>query len=425
MALSTLIYFLSFVSSCIGTIFINPVIGIAAYLFIYNVGPMSKWWASPLWHMGLRDSFLISIALMIGFFIKRTKIDLSLLSLDIHEWLLIFFIAVMWGSRIIGLDLGVYYYNIIKITKVMVILMFASHIVTSIKRYELVLWVFILSNMYIGYNALFAESWMFTTGRLTSGIGGVDFDNSNFVGAHMVFLLPITGVMFLKSKLPGKIICLVHGALTLNALVMFRSRGAFLALLCCVLPTIFLINRKFRIYVFIGMLIAAAGFVHVTDDKFWDRISTITATEENRDGSAAGRLRLWQAAFDMSLAYPLGIGADNYHALVGSFTGIEGMDPHTTYLKCLAELGYHGMAILLLFIINAFKILFTIRRFYRNSEFFYDLHAFGLLVGLTGYLVAAFFISLLYTEEFYWLLMFPLFLKRAIIYDTLKGRQDA
>lgn len=423
MALSTLIYFLSFVMSCVGAISINPTIGIAAYLFIYNVGPMGKWWGMPLWHMGVRDSFFISIAIIAGFFIKRTKIDLSIFQLDLHEWLLIFLVIVMWASRIIGLDLGVYYYNIMKITKVLIVLIFASHIVTSMKRYELVLWVFILSNIYIGYNALFAESWMFTTGRLTSGIGGVDFDNSNFVAAHMVFLIPITGVLFLKSKLPGKIICLANGALALNALVLFRSRGAFLALICCVLPTIFLINKKFRIYVFVGVLIAFTGFMHVTDDKFWDRISTITATEDSRDSSAEGRLKLWGIAVDMSLAYPLGIGADNYHALVGPFAGISGMDPHTTYLKCLAELGYHGLAILLLFILNAVRILFVIRSSYRNSEFFYDLHAFGLIVGLTGYLVAGLFISLLYIEEFYWLLMFPLFLKRAIIFDTIKGRQ--
>jgi hypothetical protein len=81
----------------------------------------------------------------------------------------------------------------------------------------------------------------------------------------------------------------------------------------------------------------------------------------------------------------------------------------------LAELGIQGSLVLLLLIGNAFFMLFKLKRDVKGLPNKIDFlwHIYGLKTALVIYLVAGIFITHTYIEEFYWLLMFPVFLKRA------------
>ena len=72
----------------------------------------------------------------------------------------------------------------------------------------------------------------------------------------------------------------------------------------------------------------------------------------------------------------------------------------------------------MLLISNAFWMLFAIDRaaqgLGKERIFGYHLHVFALKTALVIYLSAAMFISSVYIEELYWLLMMPVFLKRAL-----------
>jgi len=50
--------------------------------------------------------------------------------------------------------------------------------------------------VYLGIEAYAAPGWMFSGGRLDVGIGGSDFSEGNFLGAHFAMLLPFLGAMF-------------------------------------------------------------------------------------------------------------------------------------------------------------------------------------------------------------------------------------
>ena len=82
----------------------------------------------------------------------------------------------------------------------------------------------------------------------------------------------------------------------------------------------------------------------------------------------------------------------------------------------MAELGVQGLAVMLLLMLNAFKILSRIRK---DAVLLKDkedvlLSVYALQVALVIFFVASLFITETYIEKFYWLLMMPLFLQRAV-----------
>ena len=135
------------------------------------------------------------------------------------------------------------------------------------------------------------------------------------------------------------------------------------------------------------------------------------------DASARGRLLAWEAALSMASDYPLGVGEGNFKKYIGQYSPeMMGRDTHNTFLRCLAELGVQGAFVLLLLIGNAFWILFRLKKKIRDLPQKEDLlwHIYALKIALIIYLVSGIFITHTYIEEFYWLLMFPVFLKRSV-----------
>jgi hypothetical protein len=89
-------------------------------------------------------------------------------------------------------------------TKVTIVLLMASYVITNLGRYEMMIWTLIIAGLYLGYEAFSAPDWMFRGGRLDVGVGGSDFSEGNFLGAHFAMLLPLIGVMFLKGGWKSK-----------------------------------------------------------------------------------------------------------------------------------------------------------------------------------------------------------------------------
>jgi putative inorganic carbon (hco3(-)) transporter len=143
------------------------------------------------------------------------------------------------------------------------------------------------------------------------------------------------------------------------------------------------------------------------------------------DRSARGRLLAWEASLSMASDYPLGVGEGNFKKCIGQYLPqLEGRDTHNTFLRCLTELGVQGAFVLLLLIGNAFWILFRIKKkiqdLPRKADFIW--HIYALKIALIIYLVSGIFITHTYIEEFYWLLMYPLFLKRSVEGENKKSK---
>ena len=415
-ALKTILYlfFLSF--AVLGSIIYTPVVGILGYLLTYNINPAGHWWGLPLVGWGIRYSLFLAIATGLGIVFHRSKLTFDKLFKS-QEILLIIFLGLIWLSIPLGFGFNQTESNAIKMAKVTIIILMASHLITDLKRYEMMMWTLIIAGFFLGYEAFRAPNWMFREGRLNIGLGGSDFSEGNFLGAHFAMLLPFLGAMFLKGGWKIKIICLLPGVFVTNSIILCRSRGIFLAILVGIISAIIFSIRRQRLKILLGIGIAIGGAIFLTDPGFWRRMENIDTDTSRIDASTRGRLRAWEAAIQMASDYPLGVGEGNFKTYIGEYDPkMAGRDTHNTFLRCLAELGFHGAFVLFLLIGNAFYILFKLKKDAKHLPNKQDFlwHIYGVKIALIIYLVAGMFITHTYIEEFYWLLMFPVLLERAV-----------
>ncbi len=419
--LKTLLYLFLFGLAVFGAVLYHPLLGIYAYLGTYNINPVSHWWGNYVPDFASRYSLILVLATTAGVILHNYKLKFENF-LERQEVLLLLFLAIIWFSVLVGQGAGTDY-NVYKMSKLVFVLFLASHLITSFRSYEGMLWVLIIAGFYLGYE-MFLGSGSFRGGRFDVGVGGSDFAEGNFLAAHFAFLLPLIGVLFLKGDRRIKGVCLFSAVFILNAFIITRSRGAFLGLAVGMVAALFFSNRlkEYRKKIVFLMIVGGLGAVFLTDPGFWGRMSTIQGEDtliSTSGTSVEGRLTAWRAAWAMFQDHPLGVGVGEFFRFVGRYEPtIPGKDTHNTYLRCLAELGFQGFILLMLLIGNAFLTLRNVDRAALNlpggRHHDYHLHAFALKIALVIYLCAAMFITSVYIEEFYWLLFMPLFLKRAV-----------
>ncbi|MDO3379735.1 O-antigen ligase family protein [Geoalkalibacter halelectricus] len=426
--LKTILYLALFLTAFFASIYKHPIIGVYAYLVTYNINPLGQWWGRFLPGFATRYAMLLALAIGLGVLFHKSKLRFGRF-FEGQELLLISFVGVMWLSIVVGQSGGMDY-NIDKMTKVLLVLLMASHVITTKRYFEGMIWVFVICGLYLGYE-LYGGAGSMRGGRYQSGVGGSDFGEGNFLAAHFGFVLPFVGVLFLKGGWKVRLLCVVAAAFIVNAIVITLSRGAFLGLAVGGVMAVLLSARlsRYRGKIIVLLIVGLLGGLYLTHDGFWYRMTSIQAVDGERDLSAQGRLDAWDGAWRMAQDYPLGVGVGRFFNHIGEYhSHIAGVDTHNTYLRCLAELGFHGFAILVLMIFTAFFMLWQIDR--RASELtperanFFHLYAYATKIALFVYLTAAMFVSSVYIEEFYWLLMFPVFLKRALDNEFLDAATE-
>lgn len=420
MPLKTILFLTILISGSFASIFYHPFIGVLNYIVTYNISPAHRWWGAPLKALGIQYGKVVVASIALGILLHRNNLKYKKL-LHKQEIFLILFVIIIWLSHFCGLPQGsLTDRNAIKMTKVLIFLLMFSHIITDLKKYETVIWTMILVGLYQGYAAYIAPSWTFRHGRLDIGLGGPDFMEGNFLGAHFAMLLPFIGIMFIKGTWKRKFICFLAAVFIINGIILTRSRGVFLGctigfLTALVFAVKYMKGKRLKIIIL--AMIGVIGALALTDPGFWQRMTTLEKENpEQLDISAKGRVWAWKAALRIVENYPLGIGEGNFKQYVGMFDErIPGKDTHNTYLRCLAELGIPGAIMLGIIILNAFLILKRMWREAVSKQLFgYQWHIFALVIALVVFIMCGMFITETYIEEFYWLLTFPILLQRCI-----------
>ncbi|MGZ4162130.1 MAG: O-antigen ligase family protein [Neobacillus sp.] len=418
LSIKTLTYLLLLFAGIAGSVAYHPFLGVMGYILTYNINPVGHWWGSPLVEWGIRYSLFLAGAIGLGIILHRSKLKLKFKKFfESQEILLVIFLGIVWLSIPLGLGPNSEESNAVKMAKVVIILLMASHVITTLKRYEAMIWTLIIAGLYLGFETYAAPNWMFRGGRLDVGIGGSDFSEGNFLGAHFAMLLPFLGVMFIKGGWKSKGLCLISGVFVTNSIILCRSRGIFLAILVGILCAIVFSTRRQRLKISLGISIAIIGGIFLTDPGFWVRMEQIDPDTVQTERSAHGRLLAWEASLSIASDYPLGVGEGNFRKCIGQYVPeLKGRDTHNTFLRCLTELGVQGASVLLLLIGNAFWILLKLKKRIQGLPHEADFiwHIYALKIALIIYLVSGIFITQTYIEEFYWLLIYPLFLKRSI-----------
>jgi len=350
------------------------------------------------------------------------------------ETLVLVFLGLVWLSVLIG-ERTVGRYEIpgidhpsVKLTKVIIFCLMMTHVITTRKRLDALLWVLIVGALTLGLQAYDTPRRAYISGRLNT-VGGADFNEANVLAAYLAAMLPLIGVKFLKSKnWLAKGVCLLAGAFATNAIVLTRSRGAVVGLAMGMFAAILLAPRRLRGRVILAVIVAAIGAHSLMDEQFISRSSTILGKDEDRDRSSAGRLEIWEGSVKMLAANPFGVGAGNFHQTIGRYDPRHpGWDAHNTYVRCYGELGIPGIAVLVLLVLSTMfglrKAMWTSRDLSDPTSMSLIYTGYGLMLSLIILLGCGLTVTLLYVECQWWILVLPVCFFRVV--ENVKAEAHA
>lgn len=421
MSLKGLLYIGLFGFCAIGALFL-PQLGIYGYIADYCINPSGQWWGMPFAAMGLRGSFTLAAATLVGMLLHFNRLKYGDRFLSAQERWLLIFLGVIWVLFFISPEtVGRYSttdHPSVKMTKIFVFVLMMTHVLTDIRKLNGFFWVLASASLFLGVKAWTTPYSRFVGGRL-EGIGGPDFDEANFFAAFMAAMLPIIAIQFLSTKnWILKLYALVCGAFTANAVVLCRSRGSFLGLVAGAIAATWFAPKKLRKKVLVLLLIGVLGVVYLTDRTFVERIMTISTDQGTMDESSYSRIRLWKAGAKMFMRNPVGIGPGNWYQNIGRYIPeYEGKDSHNTFVKCAVELGAAGILLFLYLILMSYRNLRRIERDLAADQSEEANHIrqyfFAIVVSTVILLTCALTITAIYTEMLWVILMLPICLRRA------------
>lgn len=219
---------------------------------------------------------------------------------------------------------------------------------------------------------IFTAAWMLGTAHLcmnaivfwkrnggrADDVGGQGGE-SNFLGAITVMIAPIAFGMVLNPRVKReRWIGLALSGIYCLGVIASGSRAALIALLGSGAYWLFHTNRK---GIAAGVAaVAAAGFLTVASDKFWERMGTILGEKDRNpwvqlpvEPSKHEREVLWELALELYLDHPLmGIGPRQFTFVSAERTDftdayemVRGLQAHNLWLQLGAEFGTFGVLI--------------------------------------------------------------------------------
>ncbi len=407
-----------FLTACIAAVY-YPIIGLANYVAIYQLYPESHWWGLPLLPLGIRYSLWAGVSMLVGMAVGLItgRFPENRPWLTLWEVLVAFLAALTVLSYFTTSDVvPVQTMMLDKFLKMMLFVFCFVRLMTNRLSFMLVMWVFVVGSLVLGHEAYNTPSQEFVTGRLQS-IGGTDFRASSGFAAHMAAMLPLIGATFLVTRTWWlRIIPLLAGVLSFNAIVLCRTRSAFIGLIAGVLAASLMVPRSWRWKVYPGLIVAVIGACFLIDPHFVERMETMK-TPESREADAAISLRyqIWEAGLAMVADEPLGVGIGAFGFRIAEWNpALHRRAAHNTLLLCAAEIGVPGLVAYVLIILVS---LLQLHMVYWRADQTDDpkgtrIWAFAALISLVIYVAAGQFTERFYTESLWWILAMPTCLQR-------------
>jgi putative inorganic carbon (HCO3(-)) transporter len=221
-----------------------------------------------------------------------------------------------------------------------------------------------------------------------------------------------------------KIILYISATFGYLAVIGSSSRGSQLAL--GVIIVLFFLKQKngFKGLVLISVLSAALFFI--LPEEQMNRFG-----QAGDDNSSMQRFAYWEAGIEIIKENPVfGIGYNNwiYYMLdkypngVGPYMLIQ--QPHNIFVQVSSELGITGLLCFLLLVTYAFINNSRTRKIalILENKFIFNM-SYGLDAGLIGYLVAGFFVTVLY-YPFFWIQITMIVMLNAVAMKQYKKLLD-
>jgi len=283
-------------------------------------------------------------------------------------------------------------------------------IVNSEKRFFLFTLFYLLFSFKMAQHGFFSwarRGFSFTNWGLKGPSGW--FSNSGEFAIQMLIFSTLSAafVMALREHWQGRLKRWFFYMMPFTGIMSVMgasSRGAQLAL--AVIGGLLLIKSKARFKTYITLAFLGVLLFLILPEQQIERFTSI-----GEDSTSLTRLAYWKFGLQVMHEHPLlGVGYGNWLSYA-TFKVPEGIiwgriqEPHNIFIQGGAELGYTG---LICFIVMALFVFITNARTRalgkRLHNKFLTYMAYGLDAGLVGYLVAGFFVTVLY-YPFFWVQM--------------------
>lgn len=242
--------------------------------------------------------------------------------------------------------------------------------------------------------------------------------HSNWLAMIILLILPLNAYWFHVAKhVPMKLLILFAVGIQMVTLALTYTRTGFL--IGVVLIALILTNRIIRITpqrVIAGVLLLVVGFA-MLPGAYKERV--FNPKQYARSNSVESRLELQQAAARYGAQNPLvGLGAGGFGLefvhennetaqVMNLLVRTQGWDPvfigtHNMYLQLLADSGFPGLILFLIFFVVMLRRLYRMQQRYRKEgDETGDMLATSLFISLIGFALTAVFLHALHQEIWY------------------------
>lgn len=394
----------------------HPIWGLYAYLASFYIHPPSRWWAQSL--PDLRWAFLSAGVTLLAIFIHRHKLGAQRPAWysSLPGVLLIAFVVWLWIQSPWALDADAHRDASIQFVKYLVAFYFVYRLADTRERMRDVLLAHVAGCAYLGILAQLADNYV--DGRL-NGVGGPGIDDANSLGMFLGTGLMAAAMLALVERGWRQIFVIVAGPVILNGLVLAASRGAFLGVLAGGLVLFLVKPPQSRRLFWAFTIVGAIGAVSLMDQRFIDRMLSITAAVERTeeiDGSAESRWVTIEAQLKMFADHPYGVGHKGTVVLSpryldrkwlthrpGEDESQAGRASHNTFLTLLVEQSIPGVVVYFLFIFWGLRAVLQIRARQRTDPSAHAAYGGAAAAALAVVLVAGLFTDYLMAEVQVWM----------------------
>jgi O-antigen ligase len=319
---------------------------------------------------------------------------------------------------------------------VKIILIFALMMstLTSPKRLRQMTWVMIVASGYLAFRGVLDYTRgvnLFEGHRLGGAVGGM-FRNPNDLALNLVtFLAPTLLIVLRERRAFPRLAASAIATLMVAAIIFTKSRSGFLGLVAMLLVVAYY-TMKLKPGVIFAVILAGAVSLPLMPQSFWDRMGSITESETDETGSRDARIQLMEQGVDVFLANPItGIGAGQFRNYDGPGMIERWRVTHNVWLQVAAELGIFGLLLFGYMVCRAFGACAHTLRALRaprrrigpggapvpraaaaaavptlagtdEERLILEMNARGMLAGLVGWFVCAFFASVAFNWTFYY-----------------------
>lgn len=235
--------------------------------------------------------------------------------------------------------------------------------------------------------------------------------------ANLILFVPMLVVLSIMGRGKERLASWCILPFVLDSIVNTFQRMGFVVLVAEAFLLAIYLPR--RIVLRLAPVVAVIGCLFVIrfmPPEYRSWVATVEAPHE--EASANSRFVIDRASIQMFLDYPLGVGYRNYLLVSPRYLPPEFLDhgkrsAHNSYLAVLCELGVQGLLAFLWTFGGAIVLLRRVRKASNREEpDRLELYAFGIEVGLCGWLIGGLFHDLHNVDPAYWFVAFGVALTR-------------